>query len=693
MSPALRRTAWTLGLLALAGAALWATLPPRTSVSPRAVAIVQPAVQGPPPLPVPPTRLAPRARPVVEEAPAEPAPVPQEAAPAPPARFTVRGRVLDVDGGGAELAEVHLGPGGSGVVAAVTATDGAFTFESDAAEVLISATADGFAPSEDLRIARPKAGDAQAVLRLARAVGVLEGVVLLPNGAPAARATVRVGFEIGPGAPAPAGASRPLARTVDADEQGRFQFTGLLPGTVPLLVAARGCAVWNGSAEVRGGGTTVVEVRMRRGAALSGRVTLASGDPAEGATVSVTELGGRRMTRTDAAGAYLLADLAAGDVHVAADGGARGSATTTVSVGDEDVRWDPILSVGTAVVGRLTDERGEPLPGWQVRLLAEGLRGVLGGDLRTDAAGRFTFPNRDDGEFEIEFAERRGELPVLRLGAVRATGQEVLFVIRDADRPSAWLEGRVLDSDGQPLGEAYVQVFAANRRSQAYGRSGADGRVRVGPVPAGAYTVTVHVPELATMHVGERSVERGATVDLGDLRFGQPATLVVEFRPLEHAVAGRVTYAIDRRTSSGLQPYVLPRNWTARAEERLAPGDYVLRWLGNLMMTGERAFTVAAGERAALTLDIVRATPHVIIFHSQSRKLARVRYSIRDATGRVVTSENVGCNPAGEVFCAPFLVAGTYSLDASADTGERMSGTLDVAETSPLGEPRRIELR
>lgn len=682
-----RRVAGVLILLAMLVTLLWTVWPGGAPpAGDRGAGVV--GREAPPPQPATRPSLAASDAPAPRE--------PEAAAPPRPAGIVIAGRVLDARGAPVAGADVHCGPRAAGDRIATSSPDGTFAARIAAAEAVISASAPGFGPSEE--VALRATGDAQPVtLTLTEPLGSLDGTILVPGGRPPSQATIEVGAAAparsDPQASRPTG-SRAVSSTTEADAHGRFRVDGLLPGTVKVLVVAAGCAPWHGEAVVRPNTTTALEVTLETGVALTGRVRNAAGEPMAGVRVWVEELGGRRSMLTDAEGGYAFRHIGRGSNRVGVDAGTSGGASAVIAFAGADVLWDPVVSTGDTIRGRLLDERGAPLAGWQVRLFAPAPRGFHGGEARTGQDGRFQFTNRDGGAFSIELSRGRGELPIRTLSEVRADGAERVIVVSDAELPSAALVGRVLDPDGADLAGAFVQAFALNRASQASGRSEADGRFRIGPVPGGRYIVTVFSRDYAVLHCGVATVAAGATVDLGRLAFARPAEVAIVFSPTSLAIESLVTYSVALKTGGALDAYVLPRRWTARAQEALAPGEYVLRWVGNRVMNGERELSVRSADRIEVSLPLVRAPGRRIVFFARRRTLGWVQYRVRDAQGAVVDEQNVSRNSDGEVLCNPFLAPGTYRVEATSDGMETVANEpLHVAEYDAETLVRRIELR
>lgn len=614
-------------------------------------------------------------------------------------KLAVVGHVTGPDGSPFPGAAVHGGAQGHGPVLTTSGADGSFAFTFDAPSITISAMADGFCPSDDATIEGP-AGD--TTLRLWVRAGALEGTVRTPDGKPAARATVRVGEENHE--PARSAGDRVLVRrttnwTVDTDESGRFRFDALPAGGHHVLAAAHAASVWHGGVEIRVGETSHLDVNLAGGAVLTGVARLASGVVAGGIRISVQEFGGPRSAVTAADGSYRITNITSGPSTARADGGSSGYAEKGFRFGDSDeTRWDLVLSSGATLRGRLVDESGAPLRGWQVRLGAPHPRTYFFGETKTDADGRYEFTQKDGGEFTIEFSERRGALAIVSRGGVRADGADLVVVATTRDRPASVVTGRILGPDCRPLADAYVQLVAADRRSQADARSGADGRFTIAGVPAGTYAMTAWTKELAILRCGTRAVAAAATLDVGDLVFDAPIRVTVRFPEFAR---DRVAYYVDddghdSQPYYAMAHYIGGRNWRGDDEILLPPGSYTLRWSGNGVMGGESPIEIVAGGDVVISPPAVEASAHPMAFDPPAGDVApKVVYVlVRDSAGRMVWEAPIGPDADGSFAGFPFLVAGTYTVEARSDTERTARQAVKIEGTGGPSAPAiRIALR
>jgi protocatechuate 3,4-dioxygenase beta subunit len=209
----------------------------------------------------------------------------------------VKGRIV-ADADGSPVAGATVTAGGQGgdysvfVAQANAGPDGMFEVRVPAGtQSGFTVTAESFAP-QMRQLREFKAGEPIEV-RLVKAAHVVGRVTRVADGTPVASASVRVSpIEPGRNVMAPADPA-----TTDAD--GRYDVSEAPAGEVMVLAEAPGL-VTKGAAEVKGQGfnplattvkpgeTTTVDIVMVPGAKVSGRVTDAAGQPVRGAVVLAT---------------------------------------------------------------------------------------------------------------------------------------------------------------------------------------------------------------------------------------------------------------------------------------------------------------------------------------------------------------------------------------------------------------------
>ncbi|MCY1054764.1 carboxypeptidase regulatory-like domain-containing protein [Nannocystis sp. SCPEA4] len=180
-----------------------------------------------------------------------------------------------------------------------------------------------------------------------------------------------------------------------SDGEGRFEISGLSPGTYAITASRRGSPGQGTVEHVAVGAATVVTIPET--GEIGGSVRIAGGGAPEWVKVSASEAS-RRVWADDeffrTSGRFTLPGLGPGTYVVRAESG-EGAAEATVTLGEGEVRRDVelVLAPRVTVRGRLVDvETGAPVVGMDVRVQAT--QGGLGGDRTgsrhvTDAQGRF----------------------------------------------------------------------------------------------------------------------------------------------------------------------------------------------------------------------------------------------------------------------------------------------------------------
>jgi protocatechuate 3,4-dioxygenase beta subunit len=277
-----------------------------------------------------------------------------------------------------------------------------------------------------------------------------------------------------------AGSAEPGRATADLD--GHFSIAGLSPGSYRVLVEAAGFP----AAETSPVTAPAAEVVLRvsgEGRSVSGRVTLGS-DPAAGAQVMLgAEAGGPvRVTQSRADGRFAFSGLGDGSYALRALRGVLASPTTHGIVAARDGTNLPaplVLAPGQRIAGRLVQDAGAPLVGFEVRAesaSAQGAEDPLPTVARTDKDGAFSVGPFATGSYRLTAARagyvlRRG--PTVDLPAPNGQPPPVLLELVRGAR----MTGQVTDARGAPAPAARVRCVASGME---------DLTVEPGPLPLAA---------------------------------------------------------------------------------------------------------------------------------------------------------------------------------------------------------------
>lgn len=324
----------------------------------------------------------------------------------------------------------ELARGADAVAVTISAEDGTFDFEGvRRGTYFLDARGPYHVPDHLIQVRVSAAGDGGPVDAYVRRGGRVVGTVRHADGRPVARGQVSL-FH-GPGVVLRAFRSGDLRR-LDAEtgRDGSFAFAGVTPGEgYELHAIGAGFAVTHHALpEVRAGEDVVVDVVVRPGVTIEGRV-LASSSSDEGESAEATPLAGAELGAvprglrdlqfaeeilehthavTDEHGRYAMRGVPPGEVELIAIAPAHLAATSEVlrlPPTGEFSAPDLVLQTGPLVRGRVVDATGNPVPGVHVRWFTARVAdpetfAFSFASLMHQAIGSFRFPTTDaDGRF------------------------------------------------------------------------------------------------------------------------------------------------------------------------------------------------------------------------------------------------------------------------------------------------------
>lgn len=454
-----------------------------------------------------------------------------------------------------------------------------------------------------------------------------------------------------------------LAHTTTAAD-GTFQLDALPEGTVALWALGAG-----GSAlkpDVRTG-TEGVELVLEDGMSLEGRVVDEAGTPLAGAKVTLFEHEGSRYfeRRTDADGRFALGPLP--DVAYGLVASSPGLMPLYLpEVLPAELEEDLVLPAPRRLIGQVL-AAGRPVAGAQVHV--EDTSHVT----TTDAEGRFAIEPLSPGGYLVR-GEHAGQ------HALAQVSLEENLEVKTTLRLGAlfFIEGTVHDEAGAPVAGATI---AGMHRGMVLSlpavTTSADGRFRMGALPAGPALLTVQSEQyLDTFR------EEYLTPSTPPLTFTLTRAVIVEGlvtdsegRPLKDADvrASRQPKPRDPVTASDVEP-------DSEVDLDLADSDAEGRFRLKLPAPGRHFLTVSTPLHIPLTLEVDApatgvhfrlregATLQGTVVDARGEPLADVDLRIGHGTGSPGPGLDAVSDDAGSFELAG-LAPGTYALEASLKVG------------------------
>src|SRR5262245_2824470 len=449
-------------------------------------------------------------------------------------------RVVDSEGAGVAGAEVWLSDQSSsysGMVVGCTDAGGWLHLRDLPCreERALAARATGHAPSTQYGFGGHPGARLTVELVLPGPGASLAGLVQDTSGTPLGGVEVLIGAELTDDGQREDGQIVPDAppRQVTSDADGSFLVHGLAPGPLEVHARAPGYGTADVEVELAPGETGRCTLVLPAEARVAGVARDGDGRPLAGVQITggarwwVESIGSvgpfcGREAHTAADGSFVLGGLEAGRWTIEANGGTNGHTRSTLQLhAGEETRWDVVLTAGGVVAGVVLDERGAPLAHWHVVAVEHGDSQRWLRSASSDEAGRFRIEDCPAQRFVLALhspEEERGD-PVLVFEDFRVGDETLVLRAMDACRPSAFVEGRLVASDGGPLGEMQLQCSSVHTGGDSR-MPDADGRFRMGPLRSGEYTLFACSSLLdrpLQLYAPRFALEAGETKDLGDL--------------------------------------------------------------------------------------------------------------------------------------------------------------------------------
>ncbi|HEX5095481.1 MAG TPA: carboxypeptidase-like regulatory domain-containing protein, partial [Acidimicrobiia bacterium] len=366
---------------------------------------------------------------------------------------------------------------------------------------------------------------------------------------------------------------------------------------------------WRGSVDVTAGALTTCFIELRSAGTITGRVQSTSGEPVAGALL--VGYAGKNVacrTRSDAAGAFVLAPLPPGLALVWAHHKTAGWGRVEHDLGDPG-QVVVTLTSGPTAQGRCVDQSGALLPGVDVELRMIDAAGRVFVDAHAAHSG-------DDGRFRVANVATEADLWVTaqKAGCRGASGRFAaaadVELVLTTTIDDCILAGRVVDPEGRPVAGATVLVHGSSIGGAYGGATSDDGRFAITDLSRCTMRVTLEHPEFALTTIAQ-VVSVGGRQELGDLTIvrGGRVRVAVD-RPGSAAPSGSV-YLLDADGRSA-STFELVNGLAVSAT--IPPGEYQALIAASHCETCAFRVTVVAGCETTLARTLRPGLPIAVAF-------------------------------------------------------------------------------
>jgi hypothetical protein len=301
-------------------------------------------------------------------------------------------------------------------------------------------------------------------------------------------------------------------RTATTAEDGTFEVAPLSPGAWRLDVQNRGFLPHRQPVEVLPQGSEFVEIVLRRGATLKGRVLGPQGTAAAQAHVAYSgERWGHSFSQgltSDREGRFQFSGLEVGPLEVTARHDDLGKASRWVEIEEGENTVEIRLEARPGISGRVVDAAGAPAVGAEVIL-----RHDKGGAHRSSKeGGRFHFHHLEPGEYTL-VARGNGSAPSSprKILLTEQTVEGIELRLQPGVELTGTLHGLTLAQLGRTSVTAYHLGGAATQTLS--GPADLDARYRLEGLSPGSWQVNARVEggpserETLTVEEGDRGLE------------------------------------------------------------------------------------------------------------------------------------------------------------------------------------------
>ena len=308
------------------------------------------------------------------------------------------------------------------------------------------------------------------------------------------------------------------SRSTRTDAGGNFEFEGLAPGRYTFSAGKTGYA----DGRLRDFDITTgapPPIVLSSGGVIYGQVTGLSADELQRASVFAQSASGNASAPVDASGSFRIEGAPLGTVRVSANagGGIGGGKTSSVQSVQVDtgsqVQVNIAFKTDTVISGHIT-RNGQAVQGAVVAFNPKNATAQTRASTSTDSNGQYQVSGLDDADYNVSVVDIQRSAPYSTTYSVRGSGSF------DVDMKAAALHGRVMDSDGNPVSEALVEVrekadsSAGGFRMTRAVPTDASGSFQVDNVPSGSYSVSAEKDGYGTRAVDTTVNDSGGNVEI-----------------------------------------------------------------------------------------------------------------------------------------------------------------------------------
>ena len=441
------------------------------------------------------------------------------------------------------------------------------------------------------------------------------------------------------------------------DANGNYDITGLPDGTYNLTV---GGDPWEtqyvGNLQITNASTIGGEnFTLAPGATVQGQV-VANGVPVAGATVDLADANGNITdATTDANGDYSINGLSASTYteQVTAPDFGPVQVTLPVAAGANVTAPSISLSAGDTITVTTVDSSSIPITEGTVEL---SLDGKAVGISSLDAQGQATFPNLDDGTYQLSVSAP-GYLNIS--DTVTVAGGATITPTYTMQQGGT-IQGTVVDGNGAPISGITVNMSGQDTGGNTY-------NVQVTTAANGTYQVLGAQPGTYILTVGNSCGIDQQQVTISESSLNS----TVNFALAGAVIQGTVVAADGATPVANAQVYLLQNGQTLAEADTDSTGAYTLRGLA------QGAYTlVASANQQNSSIQGISATETVSVAGNAAVTADGLVLGNQSLLGTVVTATG---QPVPGALIALLPLNGTtfFDTDSAAD------GTFNIGGLAP----------